>query len=604
MHGLKRWTAFLAGCGALALLACSPAGRPRLVVLIVIDTLRADHLGCYGYGRIHTPHLDSLATAGTLYENALTVAPITLPAVASLLTGTYPLQHGLRDNGGYRLNDAWETLAERLRAAGFATGAFVSSEVLASARNLGQGFEVYDDDLSAPMKFYDPKLQRLEQVRQGVERRADQTVDRALAWLAGVAGRDAFLCVHLFDPHVPRDPPPPFDADYPGHPYDGEIAFTDREIGRLLAGAAHHWRPEQILTVAVGDHGEGLRDHEEELHGVLLFEETVRVPLIVSGPRVPRGQRVAAVVRTVDVTPTLCALAGLDAPAESPGTTLPGLRTDRRAAGERRGAAAVAYLETLRPRLAHDWCELRALRTDAWKLIEGPEVELYDLRGDPHERHDAAAAHPAVRDSLLRMLDETAFASFARGAHPAGAAELTDAEREHLMSLGYVSGPVAAPSAGSDSLAVWGFPPDQRGRVLGLPDPRPGLLAYNDRLAARSYTKAGGAAYRAGDFDRASELFGEAIAADESFADAHLGLACARERAGHLAEAIALLRRAHETFPDHEPITVALARALLAGGWDQEAREVIVAALADPSTSAATIAELEGLRAGQPDAGP
>ncbi len=577
---------FLAGCAAATLLSCGQTGQPRLVMLIVIDTLRADHLGCYGYGPIHTPHLDSLAAGGMLYESAVTAAPITLPAVATILTGAYPLQHGIRDNGGFRLNDAWVTLAERMRAAGYVTAAFVSSEVLAGSHNLTQGFDVYDDDLSQRLTFFDARIKHLEDVRQGTERRAGDTVDRALGWLDSVAGDEAFLFVHIFDPHVPRDPPPPFDRAYAGRPYDGEIAFTDREIGRLLAGAARRWRPEQILAAVVADHGEGLGDHEEELHGVLLYEETVRVPLILSGPGVPRGRRVTDLARTADVAPTLCALTGLEGSSASVGAVLPGLDARGRHAAPAAPAPA-AYLETLRPRLAHNWCELRALRTREWKLIEGARIELYDLRADPGERHDLAADRGEVRDSLLALLDATGFASHARGAHAADLDVLSEEERENLLSLGYVTGAQAVASPADDSLAVWGFPPAERGRAVALRDPGPGLRAYNQSLEARSYVKAGGAAYRSGDFAYAAQLFREALAADPSSADAHLGLACALEQAGHGPAALALLRQAHAAFPDHALITAALARRLAESGRGAETRALAKPAAGERKTPAA-----------------
>jgi choline-sulfatase len=517
--------ALLLGAG---LADCRGSRPPRLVLLVVIDTLRADHLGCYGYAAIETPVLDRLAREGTLYEQAVTAVPVTLPAIATILTGVYPLQHGIRDNGPYALGDAWTTLAESFRTAGYATGAFVSADVLAKDHRLTQGFDRYDDDLTAPFEVYDPMLVPFRDERQGIERRADATVDRALAWARDQRGRPTFLFVHVFDPHLPRDPVPEFRERYAGRPYDGEIAFTDRELGRLFAGLRESWRAREILTLVVADHGEGLQDHEEEFHGDLLFDETVRVPLILQGPGVGRGLRIGELARTIDIAPTLCALANLPALAASPGAVLPGVsaraaRAARAAApADRPAGRGVACLETFRPRFAHGWCELRGLRTTRWKLIAGPEVELYDIAADPHERRDLAAQEPGVRDSLLAHMEAAARASLALGARGASPVSLTPEALERLRSLGYI-GETAAPPAPADSLAIRVYPPAERGPAIGLADPRAAIAAYNRRLMARSYEKAGQLALDRGDPAEARRCFTQAIAADSAYAgDAQL----------------------------------------------------------------------------------
>ena len=509
---------------------CAGERDGRCVLLIVIDTIRADRLGCYGYAAIETPALDRLASEGVLYENALTAVPVTLPAIATILTGAYPFQHGLRDNGPMRLNSAWTTLAERFQEQGYATGAFVSAEVISREHQLDQGFAVYEDDFSAPYKAFDPRMVDFSDTRQGVERRADQTIDLALGWLADQAGADVFLFVHLFDPHLPRDPPPPFNADYAGRLYDGEIAFADREIGRLLAGIRELWDPSRCLTIAVGDHGEGLQDHEEELHGFLLFEETMRVPLIVQGLSLPRGARVAAVVRTVDLATTICTALGLAPMRESSGTCLPGLEL-----GDPGGARRCAYLETFRPRLSYGWCELHGLRTADWKLISGPTRELYDLARDPSERDNCVARYPQVRDSLYQLMLAEARAALARGIWPADELQLSEEAREKLLSLGYIT-PAAPALITDNSLALWHFPPEERGGALGLADPRAALPAYNRRIEAQSKRKAGLAALAAGDASRAVALLraGEAL---RPSAPGALALSIALERTGRALEA-------------------------------------------------------------------
>lgn len=514
----------------IGLLGCSGERDDRCVLLIVIDTIRADRLGCYGYDAIETPVLDRLAADGVLYENALTAVPVTLPAIATILTGAYPFQHGLRDNGPFRLNRAWNTLAERLKAEGYRTGAFVSAEVISRPHQLDQGFAIYDDDFSGPYEVYDPQMRAFGDARQGVERRADETIDRALAWLADQGNGDLFLFVHLFDPHLPRDPPPPFDSAYAGRPYDGEIAFVDREIGRLLAGVAARFDPVHCLTVVVGDHGEGLQDHEEELHGFLLFEETVRVPLLVHGHDLPRGTRVAPVVRTVDLVPTICAVAGITPPPESAGRCLPGLGLTSADAG-----AQCAYLETFRPRLSYHWCELHGLRTAEWKLISGPVRELYAIERDPAERDNCAARFPQICDSLYDLMLEEAHGALDRGQWPADQLHLSEEERERLLSLGYIT-PSASTEIASDSLALWHFPFAERGAVLGLKDPRAALPAYNRRLEAQSKYKAGLAALAGEDASRAADLLRAAQDLEPS-AEGAFALASALEQLGHTTQA-------------------------------------------------------------------
>jgi arylsulfatase A-like enzyme len=547
---------------------CSGTSAPRLVVLIVIDTLRADRLGCYGALTVETPALDALSREGVLYENAVTSVPLTLPSVATLLTGVYPLQHGIRDNGPFALDEAWTTLAERFREAGCATAAFVSADVLSRDHGLAQGFDLYDDDLSAAFEVYDPQLLPFRESRQGVERRADATVDRVLEWAQAHGGERAFLLVHFFDPHLPRDPVPEFRARYPGRPYDAEVACTDRECGRMLAGLRAHWRPREILTLVVADHGEGLQDHEEEFHGYLLFEETMRVPMILHGPGVPRAVRCRDLARTIDVAPTLCALAGLAPLPGCSGVTLPESGGAPAPAVER-----LAYMETFRPRWEQGWCELRGLRTQRWKLIAGPALELYELVADPGERRDLGVDAAARTDSLARLMEVEAQAALARGARAAVGLTFSDAQRERLHSLGYVA--AAAPAATpADSLAIALYAASERGAALGLPHPRTRLAAYNRRIQARSLDEAGRRALDRGDAAEAHRCFTRAIGADSSYVDPRLGLARAFQATGDVERALRELRRARRSFPGDPAVAAALTEAMRGAGRPTEAQGI------------------------------
>ena len=559
---------------AVLLTGCQGPPPPRLVVVLVVDTLRADRLGCYGYADAETPNIDRLAAQGTLYTNAFCAVPVTLPSVATMLTGAYPLQHGVRDNTIFELPESWETLPERFASAGFATGAFVSADVLGRRFGLDGGFDVYDDDMSMRYRTYHPMMRQMEDDLQHRERRAHVTVGRALDWAETQVGRDVFLLVHFFDPHLPRDPLPEFHAIFPDRPYDAEIAAVDQQIGRLLEGLAEHWDTASTYTLFASDHGEGLSDHEEELHGVLLFDETMHVPLIVAGAGVPTGVRREEVVRTIDLAPTMCAWFGLGPLPAAVGSLLPGLPYADEAVSWRRRYDDLAYLESMRSRLSHDWCEQRGLRSARWKFIESTAPELYDLAADPEERENLAPRHPGRVDSLRTLMNHVGLYAAARGARAAATREPSDEERERLLSLGYLT-PEGGAEQTVDSLAVWYFPPGERGAEIGMPDPRVRLREYMQRTVARSLVRSGEAALTAGNERAAMDFFSKALEANPTVVSAHLGIAQALERVGRPDDALAALRNARETVPASDRVALALGRTLRDRGMIAEAIRVL-----------------------------
>ncbi len=560
-------------------LCCAPSGPPEVILMVVVDTLRADRLGCYGYAGAETPNIDALAERGTLYENAISPVAVTLPSLSTLLTGAYPPQHGIRDNGPFQLSNDWLTLAEKLQAQGFATGAFVSAAVLSKNHNLTQGFDAYDDDVSMEYVPAHPRLQAMSGSLQGIERRAEVTIERALQWLGEQNGKPAFLLVHVFDPHVPVDPPAPFSERPEADLYNGEIAYVDHCLGQLFEGVESLYSPGRSLTLFVADHGEGLGTHEEFLHGDLLYEETTRVPLIVAGPGVPGGKRVEPVVRTADVTPTLCGLVGTAAPPWSIGVPLPGV-PQRVAVGGDIGQRLrnTAYLEAFRPRLTHHWSELRGLRTDRWKLVQGPSYSLYDLQADPGEQVDLASRYPAVRDSLSRLLDTVAFLAVRRGRSYGDNLELSTEEREKLQSLGYIT-PSSATSAESDSLAVFGFAQAERGRILGLADPKERVEAARIRITAQSHITVGRAELEAGQYESAASNFREAFTTDSTQVDAYLGYAYAAQRAGQSEAGIRALQEGRKVLPQSAELAHLLALFFHRQGQESDAYAVIQSAI-------------------------
>ena len=356
------------------------------VLLITIDTLRADALGSYG-GRAATPNLDRLAQGGLRFTFAHAHAVVTLPSHASILTGRYPFEHGVRDNAGYRLDDKADTLAEIARRGGLATGAFVGAFPLDRQFGLGQGFDVYSDVGGRVVAQGDFAF---------TERRAEEVVGEARAWIEKQRSK-WFAWVHVFDPHASYTPPPPFDARYSGDPYAGEVAYVDHALGPLLDAVRRSARPTTIVVTA--DHGEGLGDHGEATHGTFAYESTLRVPLILAqvGPGTDgsRGRSIDAPVRHVDIVPTIAGLLGMSVPGDLPGRTLLAA-----AAGDTRHT----YFEAMTPMLKRGWAPLSGVIAGRAKYIDLPIEELYDLAADPREERNLVASAGASVSALVSDL--------------------------------------------------------------------------------------------------------------------------------------------------------------------------------------------------------
>src|SRR6266702_771711 len=287
--------------------------RPLNVVVITIDTLRPEHLHCYGYQHIQTPTLDSLAQHGVLFEQAVAQAPLTPPSHASIFTGQYPTAHNVRNTGGFILQSSSTTLAKILQEQGWDTAAFIGSAVLKKTFGFNLGFTVYDDQM--------PRPGPADQFREDPERPATEVVDRAIRWLNTQSGKPFLLWVHLYDPHIPYDPPSPFREQYKEHPYDGEIAYTDRQVGRLIDTIGKK-APQNTIISVLSDHGESLGEHGEYTHGVFVYDSTLRIAFLMSGPGIPAGVRIKQQVRSIDFLPTLVELMGGRPSDEVQGTSL------------------------------------------------------------------------------------------------------------------------------------------------------------------------------------------------------------------------------------------------------------------------------------------
>lgn len=364
-----------------------PRGQKPTVLLITLDATRADRLGAYGYGQGRTPAADELAAQGVLFEQAYVAAPVCLPSHAAILTGRLPPHNGARDELDVLAPDV-PTLAERFRTAGYRTAAFVGTTSLDHSRGLDRGFDVYDDDFGPPGK-------RVGAYERGA---ASEVVDQALAWVQAPDDEPAFLWAHLADSMAPHNLPQAMAKDFPGRAYDGEIAFVDAQMGRLIAGVRS--RHPQTLVVALADHGESMGDHGEDAFGYFLYSATTRVPLLVSMPgRIPSGVRVGPVVRTVDLAPTLLDLLGLAPLSGADGVSLVPLMVGRSTEGP--GAAA---MENLSVRSKYGLAPLYALRSGPYLYVKAPRPELYDSAQDPQEKDDASARLPRVAARLVSDL--------------------------------------------------------------------------------------------------------------------------------------------------------------------------------------------------------
>ncbi|MEO1083369.1 MAG: sulfatase-like hydrolase/transferase, partial [Acidobacteriota bacterium] len=388
-----------------------------------MDTTRTDRLQPYGADDVATPTLLRLAREGVVFEEAMSVAPITLVAHTSLLTGLYPPRHGVRNNGIHFVDDELETLAETLGEHGYRSAAFVSASVLEARYGLDQGFDAYDDDLSTGTD---------RQPRVVPDRAAGATVDAAARWLDGVGDNGRFfLWVHFYDPHAVYSPPAPYRDRYRDRLYDGEIAYMDAELGRLL----EHPALADAAVAVVGDHGESLGEHGEQTHAILAYQATLHVPFLLRVPGGPEGLRIAEPVSHVDLVPTALDLLGLPPPQEGSvdGRSLvpllegaedgPGPGTDAH------------YAETYLPFYTYGWAKLRVLRRGAFKLIDGPDPELYRLDRDADEAENLAGREPGTLDDLRRELDERVGGEGEREA----TLELDDEALDRLRSLGYLA---------------------------------------------------------------------------------------------------------------------------------------------------------------------
>jgi choline-sulfatase len=572
--------------------------QQRSIVLITIDTLRSDYLSCNGSTKVKTPNLDSLAQQGVNFTRVRSAVPLTLPSHISIMTSLYPVKHGVRDNGIAQLSNEYSTLAEALKSHGYQTAAFVGSFVLDHRFGLNQGFDVYNDRMP-------PDLTVLEKLE--AERNADAVYSAFSEWFVRNAKKQPyFVWIHFYDPHAPYNPPELYRSKYPNDPYAGEVAFTDAVIGKVLNNLKTQDSNNQIIAV-VGDHGEGLGQHQEATHSLLIYNSTLQVPMIIDAPGlISAGTTFPYLCRTIDLAPTLLDLAGIENDLRGQGISL------KKSIEQMKDPGIMSASESLYPKINLGWSELRGIENAQFHFIDAPKPELYDVINDPDETKNLMNKQAAIAANLQNTLHQLyqGSSSSAQNSQP----EMDAETKEKLASLGYVSGSNTAPNQSSridpkDKMKVWndiqaGIFEFGRGNYQGavkilelvLKTDNSIPIVYDNLcssyLRLENWEKAKscnmGALQRGIDFpalhvnlgliyhkdkqySQAQKEFLDALSADPSNTSAHYYLANTLRATGQHEQALIQYQKALELSPDNVFIVNGLAMTYIALNRDPEA---------------------------------
>jgi len=510
------------------------------IVLFTIDTLRADHLECYGYDKLKTPNINRLADEGILFENNITQTPLTLPSHSSIFTGTNPVFHGIRDNGGFYLEENQITLAEVLTDQGYFTGAFISAFVLDSRWGLNQGFDYYFDNFDLT------KFKRV--TLDSVQRRGDEVLAEAYKWLDEKSQQKFFAWIHLYDVHTPYDPPEPYKTQFGNSLYglyDGEIAYVDQLMGEFRDFMENKMLLDKTLIIFTGDHGESLGEHKESAHGFFIYNSDIRVPLIMRFPKNKLGgRRIPSLVRSIDIMPTVLQMVGSESPESVQGVSLLPLIMGRGEPDE-----LLAYSETYWPRFHYGWSELKSLQKGRYKFIDAPKPELYDILEDPGEKNNLVNQYASLSHEMKRELDTLLARYSADDIGEAIPQKIDGDSLEKLQALGYLG---SFHTSAKDNEGV-------------LSDPKDKIELYNEiKLAQFLFTEEevdkaekkiveilkedesilearfilGNIYYKQEKYDNAIEEYKKALEVDSEYYDAIFGLASAYKMKGNFDDAI------------------------------------------------------------------
>ncbi|MCX7974475.1 MAG: sulfatase-like hydrolase/transferase [Candidatus Aminicenantes bacterium] len=517
-----------------------PRGFKLNFIIITVDTLRADRLHCYGFEAIDTPTIDNLAKRGVKFDHCIAQTPLTLPSHTTILTGTLPLFHGVRDNGGFIVPPQLVTLAEIFNEAGYDTAAFIGAYVLDSRWGLDQGFDYYFDQFD---------LSKFEKISLSmVQRPANEVIDHTLKWLEAKKDFPFFLWIHLYDPHTPYEPPEFWAQKYSGHPYLGEIAFTDHEINRLWVFLENNHLLEQTVIIFTSDHGESLGEHKESTHGFFLYEGAIHVPLIFVTPFSQfRGLSIKQTVSLTDIMPTILEMAGLKSPPSIQGKSLlPYFHNPKRKRRE------LVYSETFYPRLHFGWSELRSLQDGHWKLILAPEPELYDLRSDPKEKNNLAYQEKKKLAQLQKEAEQY-IRRYSQNAFELKLSQIDEETRERLAALGYISSFIDLKATAGKKLA----------------NPKDKIDVFNDLSRAREIGMEG-------DAEEAIRIIKTIIDKDPEISEAHFTLGNIYFRIGQFESALNHFRQALVLKPDDVFAAINIANCYLRLGKAEEAEKFLL----------------------------
>lgn len=506
------------------------------VMLVTLDTTRADRLGCYGYQKAKTPHLDSLASKGIRFLNAYCQVPLTTPSHCSILSGTYPIFHQVHNNGTYALRSEITTLAEVLKERGFETAAFVSSFTVDSRFGLDQGFDVFDDKFAEGQAFK----------ALNSERKADEVFEPFSLWLDKAHSRQFFCWVHFFDPHFPYDPPSPYKEEFADNPYDGEIAYMDDYVGKIVEKLREKNIIGNTFLILAGDHGEAFGEKVEAGHGIFLYEGTMRVPLILYAENhLPEGMIVKPRVRLIDLMPTVLDMLTIPADKDIQGISLlPFI------AGKKKESLS-SYIETYFPRENYGWSELVGLISGDWKYIRAPKEELYNLKTDPQEVRNVIDEEKKIAQEKRVMLEEIIIRN--SSVLQSGKREMTAEEKKRLMSLGYIGYSESVPS---------GSLPDPKDRIEDLH-----LIQQAETLDLQ------------GNFAESSKIYEKILSLRPETPVNYVNLALMQAKMGQFEEAIRILQQGVEKIPKSEILLTRLGHTYMVTGRLKKALEAMQAVL-------------------------
>lgn len=506
------------------------------IILITLDTLRADFLSVYHRGKAQTPHIDGVAEEGVVFDRCVSQTPLTLPSHTSILSGAYPLHHQIRDNGGFLVPQELEMVSEALQANGFATSAFIASYVLHSKWGINQGFDTYSDEFD---------LTKFKKVSLGiVQKRADEVLNNAMQWLNDFKSKKGrsekkrfFTWIHLYDPHTPYDPPSPYKEKYPRDPYRGEVEYMDAQLGRFFQFLKDKELYDNSLIIMAADHGESLGQHGERTHGFFIYQSTVWVPMIIRAPFRFPVNRVSQLVELIDIAPTILEAANLSIPASYQGRSVLGLML-----GEKEREKKVAYTETYYPRLHYGWSELKALYYDNhWKYILAPKEELYDLINDANEEENLVLKKSyqarQVKNQILKFIREQSLDA----RKPGEAKRLDKDDLQRLAALGYLTTVV-----------------DTSGKQ-NLPDPKGKVHVFNRLSQAKEMMSRK-------NYEKAVEILKGVIREDPHIVDGILQLGNAYSKLRQWKEALEQYYRALELKPDYNTAMINVLNCLIGLG--------------------------------------